>query len=105
MQDFIPSHHGLVVLGYDLLQALVKVGLQILIVLHVVRVDEFLDFRIGIPLLAVNLVAANVKIGVGKELGHFRNELFQKLVHRFARGIHDRIDPPSFQRVRTGTAG
>ena len=93
------------VLGYDLLQALVEVGLQILVVLHVVSVDEFLNFRVRVPLLAVNLVAPNVKVSIGKELGHFRNELFQKLVTRLSRGIHDRIDPSSFQRVGAGTAG
>ena len=107
MQNFIPAHHGFVILGHDFLQALVEVGLQVLIVLHAVGVDEGLNLRIGVPLLAVDFVAADVEVGVGKEPGHFRNELFKELVSRFLRGIHDRIDVPwaaSVERVGAGTA-
>ena len=105
MQDFIPADHGLVILGHNLLQALVEIGLQILIVLHAVGFHEFLNLRIRVPLLAVDLVAANVEIAIGKQFGHFPNELFQKLVSRLSRGIQDGIDPAAFQRVRAGTGG
>ena len=103
MQDFVPAHHDLVVLGDDLLQPLVEVSLQVLIVFHAVSMNEFLNLRIRVPLLAVDFVAADVEVRVGKKLRHFGDELFQKLVSRFARGIHDRI--AVFERVGAGAAG
>ncbi len=66
MENLVPADHGFMVLGYDLLQALVEIGLQILIVLHAVSVHEFLNFRVGIPLLAVDFVASDVEVGIGK---------------------------------------
>src|SRR5436305_1917337 len=74
MQDFVPSDHDFVIFGDDLLQALVEVRLQVPIVLHSVGMDEFLNFRIGVPLLAVDFVASDVKVDVGKQLGHYVDE-------------------------------
>ncbi len=83
MQNFVPAHHDFVVLGHDFLQALVEVGLQVLIVFHAVGVEECLNLRIRVPLLAVDLVASDMKIRVGEKPSHFGNELFQKFVSRF----------------------
>src|SRR5438270_11335454 len=108
MQDFVPSDHDFVIFGDDLLQALVEVRLQVPIVLHAVGMDEFLNFRIGVPLLAVDFVASDVKVDVGKQLGHFGDELFQELVGRLTRGIHDRINvtrASALESIRAGTAG
>ena len=107
MQDFVPAHHDLVILRDDLLQALVEISLQVLIVFHPVSMNECLNFRIGVPLLAVDFVASDVEVGVGKKLRHFLDEFFQEFVGRFARGIHDRIDvagAAGLERVRAGTA-
>ena len=68
MKDLVPSHHDLVILRENLLQALIEVCLQVLIILHAVGVDEFLNFRIRIPLLSVDFVPSDVEIGVGKSL-------------------------------------
>src|SRR6266851_2740729 len=55
------------------------------------RVNERLDRRIGVPMLAIDLVSANVKVGVGKKLTHLVNELVEKFVSAFLRGIGNGI--------------
>src|ERR1700720_3768424 len=87
MQDFVPSNHQLVVLGQDLLQTLIEIGLQILVILHSMRLNERLNLRIGVPVLAIDLVSANVKLGVGKKLAHLVNELVEEFISAFLNGI------------------
>src|SRR5579871_4542156 len=91
MKNFVPADHDLVVLCQDLFQALIEIRLQVLIVLHAVGVNVFLNLRIRVPLLAVDLVAADVEIGIGKQLGHFGDEFVEELVGLFAGWIEDRI--------------
>ena len=79
--------------------------MQVLIVFHAVGVNEGLDLRIGVPLLAIDFVSADVKVGVRKQLGHFRDELVQELVSRLLSGIHDRVDAAAPQRVRARPTG
>ncbi len=59
MQYLVPPEHQFVVLGQNLLQPLVIVGLQILVILHAVRVNKRLDLRIGVPIFAVDLVSSS----------------------------------------------
>src|ERR1700741_2361751 len=53
------------------------------------RLFEGLDLGIAVPELPVDLVAANVEIGVGKELSHLLNELVHEFVSLFTRRIGD----------------
>ncbi len=66
------------------------------IVLQVVSLDEFLDFWVGVPLLSIHFVAANVKKMIGEELRHFAEELVEKLVGFFTSGIESRIEDAPF---------
>src|SRR6202171_6590561 len=100
MQYLIPSHHYFVMLAQDLLQALIEVGLQVLVVFHPMSVDEGLDFRICVPLMAVDLISPNMKIVVGEELGHLINELVDELVGFLPRWIHNRISAAGLDRIR-----
>ena len=47
MKNLIPANHGLVMLGQDLLQMLVVVGLQVLVSLHPMGLLESLNLRIA----------------------------------------------------------
>src|SRR5260370_42201725 len=70
-KNFVPADHCFAVFSDNLLQALAEVSLQRIVVLQSVRLFELLNLRIGVPLLSVHLVAANVKILVRQELGPF----------------------------------
>src|SRR5207302_4589314 len=98
-------NHQLVVLRQDLLQALIEVGLQILVILHAVRVDERLDPQIGVPVLSIDLIPANVKVGVGEKLGHLVDELLEEFISPFLGGISNGIRSLRIDLVRTGVAG
>ncbi len=52
---------------------------------------EGLNLGIAVPEFAVNFVAADVEIRVGKKLRHFLDELFQELVCLFAGWIGNRL--------------
>ena len=105
MEYLVPSNHQFVMLGQDLLQALVVVGLEVLVILHAVRVDECLNLRIGVPELAVHLVSADVKVGVGEKFAHLFDELVEEFISLFASGIGDGARSSDFEVVRAGTAG
>src|ERR1700746_525337 len=90
MKDLVPTDHGFVMLGQNLLQALVVVGLQILIRLHSVCLFKGLNLGIAVPKFPVDFVAANVEIGIGKKLSHLLDELVHELVSFFARWIGHR---------------
>src|SRR5260370_3925868 len=100
MQYLVSSHHDFVMLAQDLLQALIEVGLQVLVVFHPMSVDEGLDFRICVPLMAVDLISPNMKIVVGEELGHLINKLVDELVGFLPRWIHDCISAAALNRLR-----
>src|SRR5438270_8079346 len=91
MQDLVPALHDLAVLSYNGLQSFVKVGLEIAGVLQTMRMHEGLNFRIARPLLAVHLVAADMKILVGKEPRHLADKLIKKFVRVLARRVHGRV--------------
>src|SRR6516162_5547039 len=67
-------------------------------------VNESLNLRVGVPLLAVHFVTADVKIGVGEQLRHFRDELLKELIRLLLRGVHGRIENPDspLDLVRSG---
>src|SRR3984893_6410610 len=105
MQNLIPPDHDFVVFRHDLLQALIEVGLQVLVVFHAVRVNEGLDLRILIPMLSVYLVSANVEVGVGKKLGHLPDEFVEEFIGLLSVGISDRVRYIRIDLERTGTCG
>ena len=78
-----------------------------MIVFQVVLMYEFLNLRILIPLLAVDLIAANMEVFVGEQLRHLTQKRFDKLVNLFARRIKGRIldSKGSFNLIRPGCAG
>ena len=67
MQNFVPADHYFVMLGQNLLQFLVVVGLKILIRLHPVRGFESLYLGIAVPEFPIHLITTDVEIGVGKK--------------------------------------
>src|SRR2546421_5942511 len=71
------------------------------------RPHILLNFRICIPLLAIYLVAPNMKKLVGEKLGHFTDELVQEFVSALTRWVHCGIEntPLPLDRIRPGTAG
>src|SRR5215813_9407168 len=91
MQDLVPALHDFAVFFHDRLQPFVEVGLEIACILETVSAHKSLNFRIACPLLAIYLVAADVKILVGKELRHLADELIQKLIRVLTRWVHGRI--------------
>src|SRR6266404_8694771 len=99
MQYLIPSHHYFVVLAQNLLQTLIEIGLQVLVVFHPMSMDEGLDFRIGVPLLTVDLISPDVKVVVGEELGHLIDELVDELICILSRWIHNRIRAAGIDRI------
>src|SRR5260370_26978412 len=105
MQYLVPPEHQLVVLGQNLLQALIVVGLQILIILHAMGMDESLDLRIGVPKLAIDLVSANVEVSVGEELRHLVDELVEKFIRVLLGRIRYSIRPFGIDLKRAGAAG
>src|SRR2546427_3937995 len=92
-------------LRQNLQQALIEIRLQILVVFHAMSMNEGLDLWIGIPRLAVDLVSADMKIGVGEKRGHFTDERVQEFVSPLASRIHDRIWSIRLDLVRTWAAG
>ena len=94
-------------LAHDLLHSLVEIGLQIVVVLQLVGMHEILNLWIGVPLLAVYLVASDVKELVREESGHFTNKCVEKLVGFLAGRIHGGIEdaPLAFDFIRSRPAG
>src|SRR3981081_1013861 len=80
--------------------AMLEVGLEILSVFHPVSMDEGLDFRIDVPLLAADLISANMKIVVGEELGHLIDELVDELIRFLTCWIHDCIRAAGLDGIR-----
>ena len=68
---------------------------------------ELLNFRIRVPLFAVNFVSTDVEKLVREKLRHLTNKLVEKFVRAFARGIHRWVEhsPLPLNRVRSGRAG
>src|ERR1700722_5527414 len=71
------------------------------------RAHELLNFWIGVPLFAVDFVAADVKKLVGEKLRHLFNESIEKLICTLPRRIHRRIEhtPLALNRVRPRRTG
>ncbi len=85
----------------------IEIGLQVVVGLQAVLAHEVLDIRVLVPLLAVDLVAADVEVEVWEEFGHFADEGIEKRVRCFARGIDRRIKdaPLALDLIRAGRAG
>ena len=71
------------------------------------RAHEFLNFAIRVPLLSVYLIATDVEELIGKELGHFADELIEKMVSMLLCWIHGRVEdaPFALNLIRAGSAG
>src|SRR5438045_4220596 len=91
-EDFVPADYGFAVLGDNFLNSLAEVGLEGFVIFQGVRLLELLNFWAGVPLLAVHFVAADVKVMVGEELGHFGDKLVEKLVGFLVGGVHGGIE-------------
>ena len=87
VEDFIPADHVLLILLHDGEEALVEVDLERVGVLEVVGAHEGDDAGVGLPLLAVALVASYVEVGIGEEAGHFADEGVEEFVGGVACGI------------------
>src|SRR5207248_131595 len=61
VEDFVPANHALAVLGHNSLEPLAEIRLQRLIVLKAVGAHVFLNLLVAVPLLAIHLIAADVK--------------------------------------------
>src|SRR5215472_16242522 len=107
MQNLVPANHDLVVLVDDLLQFLIEVSLELTIVFDPMFLLELLDRGIPIPLLAINFVSADMKVPVGKQCGHFLDEVIKKMVSVVACGIHGGIEdaPLALDLIGAGAAG
>src|SRR5579864_1592398 len=68
---------------------------------------ELLDFGIGVPLFAVDLIPAHMEITVGKQVRHLIHELVEKLISALARGVHGGVvdAPGALDLVGAGGAG
>src|SRR5215813_15042932 len=107
MQNLIPANHDLMVFVDDLLQLLIEVSLELPIVLDPMFLLELMDGGIPVPLLAINFVSAGMKVLVGKQFGHFLNEVVKKMVSVVACRIHGGIEdaPLAFDLIRAGATG
>src|ERR1700761_2342382 len=56
------------------------------------RFHKFLYPRVGVPLLTVAFISANMEIGVREESRHLPDEDIEELVGTVACGIHGRIE-------------
>ena len=106
-ENFVPAYDRFAVLGDNFLDALTEIGLQFVVRFQIMRFLIFLDFWIGVPLLAVHFVPADVEIGVRKKFDHLSDQVVEKLVGFFVRRIHRGIEdsPLAFDRVGAGAAG
>ena len=106
-ENFVPAYDRFAVLGDDFLEALTEIYLEFFVGFQIVRFFEFLDFWIGVPLLAVHFIAANVEIVVGEKFDHLSYQVVEKLIGFFVRRIHRGIEdsPLAFDGVRAGAAG
>ncbi len=67
VENLVPAHHHFSMLPDDLLQTSVEICLQIQVVLEMMAAFECPDCRIAVPLLAVDLVAADVEVLIGEQ--------------------------------------
>ena len=83
LQNFIPSFHALAVVRHNFFHALVEQCLQRGGVSDVVRFHELADMRLAGPGFRADLVAADVKVFVGKQLYHLADEAVEKPISGF----------------------
>src|SRR4029078_7002917 len=102
-EGLLPSGHHLLGLANNLRHASREVGLQRGIIFESMRFHELLNFGVCVPLLAIDLVAADVKIVIGKKLRHLTNKLLKEVVGVIACRIHRGIEhaPASLDLVGT----
>src|SRR4029077_8028321 len=91
-EKIVPTDNGFPVFGDDGLHFFAEVALQLGVGCQIVRFLELLNFGIGVPLLAVYFVTADVKEMIGEELGQFGDELVEKFVGLVVGGIHGGIE-------------
>ena len=93
-------------LFYDLLHPPGEVGLEGMIVLDIVRMHPRLNMGIRIPVLAVYLVAADMKVSIRKKRLHLTENGIDQLVCRVARRVQRRTQVVTLrpdQAMRCGT--
>ncbi len=106
-QHFVPADNNFSMLDHQLLDTAAEIGLQRVVVLDVVRFHVGLNLRVGVPFLAVDLVAADMKEVIGEDLRHFAYQVIEKFVDFLIRWIHRRIEdsPPALDFVGAFSAG
>ncbi len=107
MEDLVPAHHPLAETGEDGGEPAIEVGLERGVVLEALGPHERLDRSALLPLRPLDLVAADVPVGVGKERRHLGDEVFEEPVGLLPRGIEGRREDaePALDRERPRRAG
>src|ERR1700722_12718007 len=90
LQYLVPSLHDFLVGGDDLLDLGCEKHLQGSTVFNRMRSHELLNARVGLPLLDIALISSCVKMGIGEEGSHLRDESSEKFVRTFACWMHCR---------------
>ena len=103
IQNLVPPDHTFPVFRNNRLEPFVEVRLEATVILNSKRSHEFLDPGIGIPVLSVHLVTADVKETIRKKPGHLADKPIEELVGLLPCGIERRIQnaPTTFDFIRT----
>src|SRR5262252_4632395 len=91
MQNLVPPYHDLAVAQDQDLQAAVEVALQIMGILEMVLAFKPADLLAGFPLLAVDFVAADMKVLIGKQSRHLADEIVEEVISVVPGGIHGSV--------------
>ena len=106
MEDLVPADHFFAVLSDNFQNALIEITLQRMIVRDVVLFHERLDILVGVPVLAVVLIAPDMQIFIREQPGHLGEELIEEIIDRVAGGIEYRVHdaPVALDGVRSRSA-
>ena len=87
IEDFVPADHAAVQGGEYFQDALIEVSLQRIGVFEVMQAHEGGDTRVGLPVGREGLIASDVDVGIGEDLGHLGEKRRDQLIGFFAGGI------------------
>ena len=106
-EDLIPADHVLAVFLQHFEDALIEIGLQREGVFEAVRFAEHLHFLGLRPRFAVDLIAADMEEGIGKERGHLADEGVKESVGPLTGGVEHGIEDAEvaadFERAGAGS--
>ncbi len=92
LEDLVPADHGLAVLAEDGFDACIEIRLEVHVMFHPVCLHEGLDVGRVLPVFAGVLVAADVKIGIREEGGHFGKQFVQEGIDGFIGRVEDGVE-------------